>query len=88
MTWFSASNIFTTSTVLLVAGGATNITIKDSAGSGPAVALTGPIPLLANGAIVLDYTGEPWWMSSASSHLIISSSAAVQISGSVGYVQS
>ncbi len=69
--------------LLLVAAGATTITIKDGA-----TALTGPMSLAANEAMVLDFDGEPWFTGSVNTNFIVNSSAAVQISGRVYFIQS
>ena len=61
----------------------TYLTFQD--GSTP---LSGPIPLLSSGSIILDYSGDPWYTSSTNSALNILSSAVTQISGTAYYVQS
>ena len=68
--------------LFLVAAGATNLTIKDGA-----TALTGAIALPANGSITLDFDGEPWFTGSPNTNFIINSSAAVQISGRIYFIQ-
>lgn len=69
--------------IWLVVGGPTNLTFQD--GSTP---LSGPAPLLQGGGITLDFSGDPWYISSVGAALNINSSAAVQISGTAYYVQS
>lgn len=66
----------------IVVGGATNITIKDGS-----TALTGAMPFASNGSLVLDFSGIPWYTTSAGNALVINSSAAVQVSGRVEYTQ-
>lgn len=66
----------------LTVGGATNITLYNGA-----TALTGPIPLATNGSYVLDFSGIPWYTTTASNAFIINSSAAVQVSGALDYTQ-
>lgn len=63
-----------------VVGGATNLTFKDNLPSPAAV------PMAANGALVFDTTGEPWFVTDIGSAFIINSSAAVQVSGEVFYL--
>lgn len=70
--------------MLLVAAGATTITVKDGAGT----TLTGAMTLSAGGAIVLDYSGEPWFTTSSNTALIIANANAVQISGAAYYIKS
>ena len=67
--------------LLLLCGGATNITFKD--GSTP---LSGPLPMLANGSIVLDFSGDPWYVGSLDTNFIITSDNAVQVSGTAWVV--
>jgi len=68
-----------------VVNGATNITFKDGSNN----ALSGALPMLANGALTFDYTGLLWFTTtSASNNFIINSSSAVQISGQIYYTQS
>lgn len=60
----------------LVMGGATNITFQD--GTGP---MSGPLPMLANGAIALESTTTPHFIVSPTNGFVINSSNAVQVSG-------
>lgn len=69
--------------IWLVVGGPTNLTFQD--GSTP---LSGPAPILQGGGITLDFSGDPWYVSSTGAALNLNSSAAVQISGTAYYVQS
>lgn len=69
--------------LILLFGGATNITFKDGA-----IALSGPLPFVANGTIVLDFSGDPWYIGSLNTNFIINSSNAVQISGTAWIVVS
>ncbi len=68
--------------LFLVVGGATNITFKRGA-----TALSGPIPLSANGAITLDFEAEPWFECADNEAFVINSSAAVQVSGRIYFTQ-
>ena len=70
--------------LLLVAVGAVNVKFKDGAGTD----LTPALPLQAGGSIVLDFDGEPWFVTSSGNALIINLSAAVQVSGRLYYTQS
>ena len=68
--------------IFVVASAATNLTFKDGA-----TALSGALPMAANGALVLDLSDSPWFStSSVSNNLILNSSAAVQASGTVYYI--
>lgn len=67
-----------------VVSAATTITFK----SGGGTALSGAISLLANGAIVLDFDGEPWFLTTASQAFIINQTGTAQISGTIYYTQS
>ncbi|MDO8683964.1 MAG: hypothetical protein Q7N50_10840 [Armatimonadota bacterium] len=66
----------------LVVAAATNLTFVDG------VVTDGAIPLAANEAIVLTFDGEPWFTGAAATAFIISSSAAVQVSGRIYYIKS
>lgn len=68
--------------LLLAISTATNLTFLNGT-----TALTGPMPVGANGSIVLDYSGEPWFSTSASSTLSILSSVTSQLSGAIYYTQ-
>lgn len=68
--------------IFVVAAAATNLTFKDGA-----VALSGALPMTANGSVTLDLSDSPWFStSSVSNNLILNSSAAVQVSGTVYYI--
>lgn len=69
--------------IFFVVGAATNIIFKNGA-----TALTGAVPMLANGSFVLDYSGEPWFTTDAGSAFVINQSGTAQISGRVYYTQS
>lgn len=66
--------------LMLVTGGATTLTMQDTAS-----ALSGPLPLLANGAIVLTYDGCPWFTTAAGAGFQINSTAAVAVGGTIQY---
>jgi hypothetical protein len=68
--------------LFLVVAGTTVITIKDGAGT----ALTGVMTFAAGGSLILDFQAEPWFSCTAGNAFIINSSNAVQISGTVYYV--
>lgn len=73
--------------LFLVVGGATNLTFKDGTGG---TALSGPIPMTANGSITLDIptVSIPWFSTSNPvNNLVLNSSAAVQVSGTLWYTQ-
>jgi hypothetical protein len=68
--------------IFLVVTGATVITFKNGS-----TALSGAMALPANGAIILDLDGQPWFVTSANAAFNINSSAATQVSGTVYYTQ-
>jgi hypothetical protein len=68
--------------LFLVVGAATSITFKHGA-----TALSGPIPLPANGAITLDFEAEPWFECADNEAFVINSSAGVQVSGTIYFTQ-
>lgn len=70
--------------IVFVVSAAVNVTIKDGAGT----SLSGAMAFLPNGGLVLDFTSEPWYVTSTSNAFIINLSSAVQISGTVWYTKS
>lgn len=70
--------------IFFVVSGAVSVTIKDGAGT----SLTGAMAFLANGGLVLDFTNEPWFVTSTANAFIINLGTAVQTSGAVYYTQS
>lgn len=66
--------------LFLVMAGATNITFQDGNDE-----FDGPLPMVANGTIVFDIDGNPWFTTSPGNAFNINSSAAVQVSGTVYY---
>jgi hypothetical protein len=77
-----AAKLIEVVSLYLVVGGSTNLTFKDSAGT----SFSGPLPMTANGAIVLDETNTMLWFATIG-NFVINSSAAVQVSGEVYYKQ-
>ena len=77
-----AGTIFRVYKIWLVTGGSTNLTFEDGT-----TALSGPVPILANGSIVLDMDGWPWFVTSAGNAFNILNSGTAQISGTVYYTQ-
>ena len=65
-----------------ILGAATNITFKNGS-----TALTGAMPFLANGFMILDPTQVPWHQTDLGAAFNINSSNAVQVSGSIGFIQ-
>jgi hypothetical protein len=63
---------------------ATTVAIKD----GVSTSFTGPMAMAANTGWILDpsWNNEGWWNTKPSNSLIINSSAAVQVSGTIWYV--
>ncbi len=70
--------------ILFTATTATTFTFK----SGGSTALSGVMSLAANGSVVLDFTGEPWYITTAGQAFIINQTGTAQISGTVWYTQS
>lgn len=70
--------------VFFTVGAATNVRFGDTS---PAL-FTGAMPTAANGGIVLELTGEPWFVTAIGAGLVVNSSNAVQVGGRVYYVQS
>jgi hypothetical protein len=66
----------------VVVAGATNLTFFD----GPN-ALTGPVPLAQNEAMVFTFDTKPWFLCSVGNNFIINSSPGVQVSGAAYYTQ-
>ena len=66
--------------VMLVLGGITNITFQDGS-----TALSGAMPMLANGSFFLPMDGYPHFTTLAGNAFNINSSAAVQVSGTVWF---
>jgi hypothetical protein len=69
--------------LFLVNSTATNLTLKDGS-----TELAGPLTMTANGSIVLDFNGEPWFQTSAGNGFVINQSGTAQISGRIYYQQS
>jgi len=80
-----AGKLITVVALLLVSTGTTNITVKD----GAANLLSGAMPLAAGIPLVLnvDPTVDWYQTTSAANALVLNQSGAVQISGTVWYVQ-
>ncbi len=66
--------------VMLVLGGTTNITFQDGS-----TALSGAMPMLANGSFYLPSTGYPHYTTSVGNAFNINSSNAVQVGGTVWF---
>ena len=62
---------------------AITLTFKDGASN----ALTGALPLAANGAITLDHSGDPWFVTTAGNAFILNQSGTSQVSGAVWFTQ-
>ena len=67
--------------LFLVVGGTTSLTFQDGAGN----ALSGPLPLLANGSIVLDIDGTPWFNCASGQAFNIANSGSAAVGGTVYY---
>ncbi len=68
--------------MLSVVASQTNLTFQDGSTS-----LSGPIPCWQGGGISLDYSGEPWYVSSAGNALNLNSTNAVAVAGTIWYIQ-
>ncbi len=66
----------------LVSAGTVSVTFKNGAGT----ALTGAMPLIANQGIMMDFSSEPWFVTSANTAFIVNLSGAVAVTGRVEYV--
>lgn len=69
--------------IFFVVSGATNLTIKD----GASTSLSGAMAFGANGSLILDFQAEPWYMTASGNALVLNSSNAVQVSGTIWYIQ-
>lgn len=66
--------------LVLTVSAATNITFKDNTG-----ALSGVFSMTANGSIVLDIRGEPWFVCHDEEEFIINQSGTAAIRGNIYY---
>jgi hypothetical protein len=66
--------------MVLVIGGTSNITFQDGT-----TALSGAMPMLANGSIVLDNNGNHWYATSSSNAFNIGNSGSVSVNGTIYY---
>lgn len=69
---------------VIVAAGAVNV--KFTGGTGPAVDLTGAMPLATNGGVAVSSAGVGLFETAINSKLTINLSGAVQVSGHVAYI--
>jgi hypothetical protein len=70
----------------LVVGAAINLTFWDGP-SASGTALTGPIDLAANEAMVFTFDTRPWYSVSLGNNFVINASNGSQVSGRVYYLQ-
>lgn len=70
---------------LLTVDGPCALSFLDGPGGTP---LTGPLTMYAGGSITLQPSGVPWLQTSAGNALVLKSTAAVNIGGQIGYIQS
>lgn len=68
--------------IFFVAQAATVITYQDELN-----AISGPIGFTANGSMTLMFDTKPWFVTSAGNDLILNSTNAVQVGGTVYYTQ-
>ena len=71
--------------LFLVVASAVNIQFKNATAG---TALTGVMTMTAGGSFVLDFSGEPWFVTAVAGAFVLNLSAAVQVSGAVYYTQS
>jgi hypothetical protein len=69
--------------IFIVLGSDTDVTFKDGA-----TALTGPLPMLANGSITLDFTELHWFLTSPGNDFVINTTPNASFAGRVYYTQS
>jgi hypothetical protein len=69
--------------IMFNVGGATNITISDGV-----TTFSGPLSFSTGGGFVLDFSGDPWYVTGLSNGFVFNSTAAVQVGGTVYYTQS
>lgn len=69
--------------VFLMSAVSGSLTPKDGT-----VAFCGPLPFAANGGLIMDFDGEPWFTCTPGNAFVINMSAAGQLSGRVGYTVS
>ncbi len=81
-----AGKLITVVALLLVSTGTTNITVKDGTGG---TALSGAMPLAAGVPLFLDEKSDLDYYSTSNvaNNLVLNQSGAVQISGTVWYIQ-
>ncbi len=70
--------------MFFVTSAATTITIK----SGGATNMTGAMSFTANGSFTLDFSGDPWFVTTSGQGLIFSQTGTAQVSGAIDYTQS
>lgn len=75
-----SGNIIRVYKIFFVVGGTTNLTFEDGS-----TALSGPMPFVANGSLVLDMNGTPWFTTSSGNAFNILNSGAASVNGTVYY---
>jgi prepilin-type processing-associated H-X9-DG protein len=66
--------------LFLVANGNVNVTFYDGS-----TALSGPLALMADGSIILNFDNNPWFTGSVNSNFIIATDEAVTVGGAIYY---
>lgn len=69
--------------VFLMSAVSGSLTPKDGA-----TVFCGPLPFAANGGLIMDFDGEPWFTCTPGNAFVINMSVAGQLSGRVGYTVS
>lgn len=70
--------------IFIVVGSSTTISIKD----GSSFSMSGPMTFGAGGSYILDFDGDPWFVTSPGNNFIINQTGTAQISGRVYYTKS
>jgi hypothetical protein len=78
-----ASQIIRVYRLLLVITTGTAVSFKDGASS----VLAGPMPIGSNGAIVLDFSGDPWFVTTAGNAFIINEGTGSASGGAIWFTQ-
>ena len=71
--------------ILFVVGAATSLTFIDGTPGG--TVLSGAFPFSAGGSMVLDDSGDAWYMTTPGNALVLNNLGAVQVSGTVWFIQ-
>ena len=81
-----ASKIVRVYRIFLVVSAATNLTFVDGTPGG--TNFDGALAMSANGGLTLDFSEEPWFVTSAGNAFVLNQSGSAQIGGCIYYQQS